>query len=190
MVNKSGNDVFRFFKCVMLRALRLFAILWQLHVPRVCFLPVSTLNRFTEHRTSKPTNMFQCVLDLRRFKAGEKPPCIIRLVSLKREFCKVSFQMLIPDLLEAPNGRRLHALALVLMLAVWEVVLFPEIQDAHILLRLALRLGSVDACHDFVSYGEKGLRRLAFYRAMFRSRLALWVMLLTVYRAQSLRLVD
>src|ERR1039458_1044016 len=104
MVYQSRNDVLRFLKCVVLCVLRLFAVLRQFHMPRVCFLPVSPLNRFAEHRTSKSANMLQRVLALRRLKTGEKSPSLIRLVSLKREFGKVSLQMLIPNLLESTNG--------------------------------------------------------------------------------------
>ena len=118
VIHQSRDDVLSHCQRVVLRALRLFAIFWQLHVPRVCFLPVSTLNRFTEHRTRKPTDVLQRVLALRRLKTGEKSPCMIRLVSLKREFCKMGLQMLIPNLLESTNGRGLHALAPVLTLAV------------------------------------------------------------------------
>src|ERR1700730_18412065 len=108
-------------------------------MPRVRFLHVSPLNRLAEHRTRKPTDMLQRVLTLRRFKTGKKSPCLIRLVSLKSELRKVMLEMLIPNLLESTNGRRLHALALVLTLAVRQISLLPEINDEHILLGLAVR---------------------------------------------------
>src|ERR1700693_6341988 len=97
--------------------------------------------------------------------------------------------MLIPNLLESTNGGRLHAFALVLTLAVRQISLLPEISDEHILLGLAVRLTGIDGRHDLVSHREDGFRCLAFYWTMLRLRLTLRVMLLTVYRTETLRLV-
>src|SRR5260370_7906798 len=108
MVNQRADEVLSLFHRVVLCGLRLFAVFWYLHMPRIHPIKHVTFDGFTKHRRGKGTDVLECVLALLRFEARQERACLLRGGFLQRCGAEVILQMLVPNMLDAAHYLTTH----------------------------------------------------------------------------------